>query len=418
MTNHASIIPLIGGEAIGAERAWGAPPKFILSYTPFAKNDSHLVNYYRQRGLDVPYHDLMTGAPPFSTHIDSLSSVCPCAGLSQLNVNAGSDQAANEWLFTTSEYAMEAVKPRVYWGENAPGLMSGLGDGVRKRLHEIAEKNGYTASFYRTRSLLHGIPQVRNRAFFFFWKGDRAPVFNYFDRPYQPIEDLITGVKSNFQMEPINPKTPTKDPWYAYVLENIAGGKSHREYVSTMYEGMPVRNNDVICIIEDAGHTYGQVSDWLRKKGFIKEADRCLAMEAKLAAGGSVMRRGTVLPKNYIGAFVGHYPSMLTHPVEDRYITYREAMTIMGLPDDFELLDPKRSANHICQNVPVQTAADMASEVKTCLETPEEREWVTGGTVFSYNTSKKFEVRKPEQKNNASLSSFFLDAVDAGPAGV
>ena len=39
----------------------------------------------------------------------------------------------------------------------------------------------------------------------------------------------------------------------------------------------------------------------------------------------------------------------------------------MGHPDNFELLDPKNSSNHICQNVPVQTAADMATEVREYL---------------------------------------------------
>ena len=99
------------------------------------------------------------------------------------------------------------------------------------------------------------------------------------------------------------------------------------------------------------------------------------------------MRRGTIIPKDYIGAFVGHYPTMLTHPEEDRYINYREAMTIMGLPADFELLNPKKSANHICQNVPVYTAADMATEVKKYLNN--ELPMLDTDYVLQYNKSEK-----------------------------
>ena len=77
---------------------------------------------------------------------------------------------------------------------------------------------------------------------------------------------------------------------------------------------------------------------------------------------------------------------MLAHPTEDRYITFREAMTIMGMPDDFELLDPEKSSNHICQNVPVQTAADMSSEVLAYLEG--RRETTSAPYVYQFNASK------------------------------
>jgi hypothetical protein len=97
---------------------------------------------------------------------------------------------------------------------------------------------------------------------------------------------------------------------------------------------------------------------------------------------------------------------MLTHPDEDRYINYREAMTIMGLPDDFELLHPKKNSNHICQNVPVQTARDIASEIKVCLETPDQREWTSSGHLFQYNNNQTHMIETPENKS-ASLSSFF-----------
>ena len=80
------------------------------------------------------------------------------------------------------------------------------------------------------------------------------------------------------------------------------------------------------------------------------------------------MRRGTEIPCDFIGAFVAHLPFKLTHPDEDRYLTYREAMGVMKLPTDFNLIDPKKNLNHICQNVPVTTAEDMAYNIKRFLE--------------------------------------------------
>ncbi len=75
------------------------------------------------------------------------------------------------------------------------------------------------------------------------------------------------------------------------------------------------------------------------------------------------MRRGVIVPKDYIGAFVGAFPTMLTHPDEDRFLTIRECLSIMGLPEDFILQGGKKNINHICQNVPVTTAQDMADHV-------------------------------------------------------
>jgi hypothetical protein len=78
-------------------------------------------------------------------------------------------------------------------------------------------------------------------------------------------------------------------------------------------------------------------------------------------------------------------------------------MSIMGLPEDFELVDASpRNANHICQNVPVQTAQDMATEVLATLRG--QRNWVDTDYILQYNTTQKLEY--DEQKN--TLEEFFV----------
>ena len=75
---HAAIIPLIGGEVLASDQVWGNRPEYILSYSAFKDNESHLLNYYDN---EIPYHVLDEGdsAPG---RVDVVSSVCPCAGLS------------------------------------------------------------------------------------------------------------------------------------------------------------------------------------------------------------------------------------------------------------------------------------------------------------------------------------------------
>jgi hypothetical protein len=80
------------------------------------------------------------------------------------------------------------------------------------------------------------------------------------------------------------------------------------------------------------------------------------------------MKRGIEFGKGHTSAFVGHFATSLIHPDEDRFISIREALSIMRMPKDFQLVGGKKNLNMICQNVPVTTAQDMAQSVKDYLD--------------------------------------------------
>lgn len=391
---HASIVPLIGGETIGQINAFGTKPDYLLSYSPFSNNDSHIVNYLE----DVPYI-LLDQSGKHPSYVDVVNAVCPCAGLSSLSPSSSSDSAVNDWMTITAKYVLEEMKPQVFWGENAPRLAGEMGKPVIAKLNKIAKDNGYTISLYRTKSLLHGLSQVRERSFYFFWKGDKVPVFKYFDEHRISIEDQINLVKTeSTQQEVTNKKTPSKDdPYYRYVLEVMHGGISHAEFQKTL-----TKSADAMHYIEENGHNYRMVKPFFEKNEYTKLAGKMDAMQDKLDAGGNLMRRASYIPKDYIGAFVGHLPVSMTHHSEDRYLTYRECMTIMGLPQDFELLNPTRNLNHVCQNVPVHTATDMAKEIKAVLEG--KRDMMKGTLMYQFNPQKTFEIRDADPPN--SLQAF------------
>ncbi len=80
--------------------------------------------------------------------VDVVNSVCPCAGLSMLNTSASSDSATNDWMLESAKYVLGEVKPKVFWGENAPGLYGNMGKPVvEKLLKTIGEEFGYTFTF-------------------------------------------------------------------------------------------------------------------------------------------------------------------------------------------------------------------------------------------------------------------------------
>jgi site-specific DNA-cytosine methylase len=379
---HAFIVPLIGGQVLGQEAALGSKPDYLLSYSPFSSNDSHIVH----RFADKPYILLDQGGV-HPHYVDVVGTTCPCAGLSSLSPSANSDASVNDWMYTTAQYVLGSMKPKVFWGENAPRFGGEMGKPIVAKLMKIAEKEGYTMTIYRTKSLLHGLSQVRERSFYFFWKGDKVPLFNYFDRPYESIEELLRKVPKNATQNTVtNEKVPSKDdPFYRYILEEMHGGITHQEFFNKIEKTV-----DVMSYIESKGVSYKEVKPWMSSNGYDKIASKLDAIQDKLDAGGNIMRRWSVIGKGYTGAFVGHMPIMLTHPDEDRYITYREAMSIMKLPYDFELLSPKKNLNHVCQNVPVTTATDMALEIKAVLAG--QRDMMHANLLYQFNGNKTYEI--------------------------
>ena len=394
---HASIVPLVGGETLAMEAAFGKKPEYMLSYPPFANNDQHIVAHY---GESVPYHVIAEGTDLSELeHVDVVSTVCPCAGLSSLSVSANSDAAANDWMYTTAEHVLGTMQPKVFWGENSPNLAGKWGKPVVAKLRKIADAHGYTFSIYRTRSLMHGLPQIRNRVFYFFWKDDKIPVLNWFDRPLETFTELVTGVErrdDDVMNVLMQDKIPSEDPWYRYILEELHGGITHKEFREKHLK----KSTCVYLYIESMVDSYLDLIPFFEANDFPKEAAACVRQAKKLAAGGNIMRRGIDLPKDFGGAFVGHLPMWTAHPTEDRFLTLRECASLMKLPEDFIIQGGKKNANHICQNVPVSTATDVAGEIVRYLNG--ELDSIDASYVIQYNTKKEFYI----DREDASLAAF------------
>jgi site-specific DNA-cytosine methylase len=360
--SYASIVPLIGGETIAMENVFGKKPEYVMSYAAFQANDSQLLEHYNNK---VPYHllDNFTGS---LKEVDVVNAVCPCAGLSSLSPSASTDNKANDWMIESTKYVLGVTKPKVLWGENAPRLASKMGEPIVKKLRKLAKENGYTMQLYKTKSKMHGLSQTRDRSFYFFWKGDRIPHIRFYHRPHEKIEDTIRNSfvsKEDPMNELTNKAKPSDNPFYKYVLEELEGGISHKEFQQKIEKTI-----NPLDYLENRGIKYDEVSEWMSANGFDKQAKRCLEIHKKLESGGNIMRKTTEIPKDYIGAFVGHMPTCLTHPDEDRYLTIRECLAIMKMPKDFQLQGGRKNLNMICQNVPVTTAEDMAQNILDWLD--------------------------------------------------
>lgn len=403
-------VPLIGGMAIANENATGEKPSFILSYDAFASNDAHCVNRYKETPYVLADGDTNeikqtvvneeTGEVEYESafredlfeEVDFVSAVCPCAGLSMLNSNnnkdakfgRGADAAQNDWMYKSARLVLEKVRPRVFWGENAPGLYTNMGAPVVEKLRAIGKEYGYSFSMIKTNTFLHGIPQHRQRTFYFFWRDSEAPIINYYEKEAPMLADYLDQIPegASYTDRPFMANLEN-NPWIrfvkseGYTIEDIAEDPKN----NTIFQW--ILNND---LREKAIEFAEKIEDAPMFK-FLNHTKKKQA-EGKGWWDGSplVFKTATnsIIAKN----------SAIVRPGTERGINLREAMWLMGLPHDFELVGTNN--NHVCQNVPVTTATDWTNEVIKFING--EFTEFGGDFVKQNNISKKIDLTEQKLK--------------------
>jgi site-specific DNA-cytosine methylase len=362
---YAAIVPLIGGEVLGTTEALGGQlPEYVLSYTPFKNNDEHYINYIRtQKGWDGEYVMLDENEDYEAKHVDVVLTTCPCAGLSSFSTTSSENSATNDWMYRTAEYVLTKIKPTVFWGENAPRLYGNSGKKVADRLHEIGKANGYSLNLYFTESRLHGLSQKRPRTFYFFTKGDTAPIFPWHRKEEESLDDVLNTPKHPEDPMDIltNDECPSANAWVAY---NMA--MTNSKTLGELATHFDKTTNLIVHTDGGYGKSLLEVADWMDANGFSHVANRARRMQAKVDDGKGYWAHGVTMPKGKLmPAFIGALPYSMINPFTEKYITIRDGLRLMKMPDDFNLVGdkPLSKINHICQNVPVTTARDMMLNV-------------------------------------------------------
>lgn len=363
---YATCVPLIGGLTVAAKQVVGHGPEALLSYEAFGNNELNAKAHFK----DVPHVLLDTDeqldeAVGKYKDLDFINAVCPCAGLSMLSKgSAEQKEKMNSWMFRSAEAVLGKFRPKVFWGENAPGLYTKTGEHVREKLREIGEKNGYSFTVYHTNTLFHGVPQDRKRSFYFFWRDSKAPYMAYYDRPRKALGEYLAGVTPGVhghRQEDLDKARAylLSDPFYKFLASRNPDdplGPVRRKLVELDVNTFTLSRYLFLEEIVD------EAIAWFDANGHPRAAREVTRVRDKLAAGGGIWD-GTISifnPDKDMLAVV-HRKVDSIHPREDRIFTPRELMHLMALPEDFELVTGE--LNHICQNVPVCTGADMTREV-------------------------------------------------------
>lgn len=361
--------PLIGGCAIGAQRAFGSRPTAVLDYDGVGNSELY-INYINNiKGNNIPHFIIDGGAYSKSEtlksgnwdaeefqNLDVVVGVPICAGLSSANcASAGSDKAMgpdavqNNNMIGMAEIVFNKLRPKVYIFENAVKLSTSLGAPVRELLIKIANDNGYAVTLVKCDTLNHGLPQHRTRTFFIACKGEHAPLLTFKKSNAKLLEDVVYGTGDN---EPLEVKFID-----CIIMKWLKKhfGDAWREELAKFGgpEGLAIHlGNGLDELIE--------MSETDKQRAYFSH------IKAKVDSGKNYMSYAPGWLGPYkINSLYARSMGRFLHPTEERGYSLRECMRLMGMPDDFPIL--KKQAGTIGQNVPTTTAEYYCNQVYNIL---------------------------------------------------
>lgn len=368
------------------ENVFNTKPLHVFSFDGFQNNDKHYINYLRERGWTGNYYtinkctnDLIPNTLEFkdnliNENIDVVGCVAPCAGLSSFSNSSNANSPVNDWMYKSSEFILNKIRPKIFWGENSIYLCTNKGRPVADKLAKIGQNYDYTFLIYATENRMHGNPQKRARTFYFYFRNDifgkdTIPILNNLDTINKSIEELLMEVKSikdDPMNIPINDGNPADHPFYQYLFESM-NAKNHRDLVMKI---SPKLNNKVNALtiigytILNNQDKLIEIANWMKEHNYDKASERILAIKKKLDDGKNAWMKGPMIARGFIPAFVGDLVECFIHPFECRYLTFREALSIMTMPNDFNMIgNIKSNRNHIAQNVCTSTSEIMSNEI-------------------------------------------------------
>ena len=397
-----AIQPLTGGMYLGTEKAVGCPAEFILTYPGNGDpiydkktkelngggNEYHLMTYLDKVGRRPEYkvfnrkmfqndndmnpeilnHNYWTLNPDKDldySNMDLCVAVPVCSGLSTATI--GSDEAKelrNCNMIWISKYALKVINPNVYIFENAPTFMGARGDKIRLQLEALAKETGYSIVYYRTDTQYHDNCQKRKRTFIIFFKKEFAPQMQFEHIECNSDEYFSRISKNATQQEPLDFNVVNYVNMFCidYLKEQF--GTDWRDKVENIFQYI-IKNklfNEVLNYVDNCKDASDKQKEQMHY--FVNH------VTAKLDANKGFYHALPFIPRDgKLPAVMFKMMQSCLHPHEDRLLSIRECLHLMGHPDDYELQGkPLREYPKIGQNVPVRTAYWIVSEAMRAYE--------------------------------------------------
>ena len=127
---------------------------------------------------------------------DILTSVPPCSSIAMLNRgNRSGDADSANWILEAVKFYL-ATDAKVLVFENAPGLVGREGLKILNRIKSILKFNNSDdkINIIKTTTLVHGIPQLRNRTFCYIYKSNKQKVFKNIKHDIKKLSDFLMSL--------------------------------------------------------------------------------------------------------------------------------------------------------------------------------------------------------------------------------
>lgn len=407
--NWSVIQPLNGGMPIGFEWELGEP-KYIVSNNN--GNDTYYLDYVKQRNLNSKIikmdwdlkeyfeedSDISKEEFEKQKEVDIVCAVPVCAGLSMLNAQkacpdkecdmgrGNPDNVQNQNMYNVTRFVLNNIKPKVYVFENAPTAYTKLGQGVIEKLKQIAKEAGYSVTVEKVNTINHGIPQKRERTFVYFFKGPNAYLLNL---EHQETPDILSFFKkwidkdATLQDEYVREKADIRDPAWLYIEEKVAKpqGKTVFE-IAIELEGDKITSSmKVIEKLNAFNELYDFIDDLIAKetdnedeeeiKKLKKFKDKTKFIENKLKMNKGYWDISNIFSTNgsHYNAFISKSAPFIIHPNGKRTLNKREMLSLMGMPNDYEIKEEKaKFVSMLSQSVPTCTAQHAAKNCRLFVE--------------------------------------------------
>ena len=332
-----------GSASIGVMRN-GVTPKMILEISDeiLEDNASHFIHNYP----NIPVlGSSVWEAPGYleklrEENIDLIYGNPPCSGLS-LGVRGpqSHEKGPNCHQYRYMEI-IKQVQPKAFMYENAPTLVS-TGKPILNDFIKTLENYNFT--IIRDFGMNHGVPMKRQRTFFIGWRKDVFPTIPTLTMDKQDVLTTVGDAIKDLYDVPLN------DP--SVLNHNLIPDRPFQS-VEKFFPDVPYGNGSthtVNWIICNEYEKYEPLLDEKTKKALKTQL-------WKQREGLGYWDKSSTRPDpNKLAPSLTGYTSLI-HPIHHRQFTVREYARLMGYPDEFEFLVPKRPreiVRHIAQGVPV-----------------------------------------------------------------
>jgi DNA (cytosine-5)-methyltransferase 1 len=251
----------------------------------------------------------------------------PCQSFSMAGRRANRDPRHR--LYRHVLEVADALKPRVVLIENVPGVSRVMGR--RSYIHTIKDEleAHYASEVRLLDASAYGVPQLRNRYFFFGRRRRTAEIGT------PPTTHSLTR-KAGHRL------TPTVTKALATLPRRLHGSRND---VHKIRGKVAIRN----------------LATMLHSKRVVMRIKRIHAGEGPLS-----YRR---IPRDYAQTIVAGHRALPVHPTAHRTISVREAARLQGFPDDYAFLGPRANQPlQVANAVPPPLARAIAQHIRVHLE--------------------------------------------------